>query len=141
MIILTPIIADIFESLKKSRSDEKKVEILQNASHHNQQFKELCAFIVNPHIQWEIPEGTPPYRPGDGIDTEAVMWAEIRRLYIFVKGGADNMNKHKKEMLFIDILESLHPKDAKFLIKMKDKEVKGINEKVVNLAFPGMLTY
>jgi hypothetical protein len=43
-------------------------------------------------------------------------------------------------MLFINMLESLHPKDAELIIAAKDKKLpKGITKKVVNLAFPRLI--
>jgi hypothetical protein len=42
-------------------------------------------------------------------------------------------------MLFIGLLESLHPKDANLLIAVKDKKVEGLNAATINEAFPGLI--
>jgi len=44
-------------------------------------------------------------------------------------------------MLFIEMLETIHPEDAKILLNMIQKKppVKGLTEKVVKEAFPDLL--
>jgi hypothetical protein len=68
--------------------------------------------------------------------------AETRRLYLFLKGGNPNITKLRREALYIELLESVHPEDAKMLIAAKSKKLpyKGINAKLVKEAFPGLLT-
>jgi len=41
-------------------------------------------------------------------------------LYNFVKGGNDSLTKTRREMMFINILRGLHPKEAEILILVKD---------------------
>jgi hypothetical protein len=69
------------------------------------------------------------------------LFAEIRRLYLFLKGGNPNLTKLRRETLFIELLESVHPSDAKILIAIKDKKLpyKGLTAKLVKEAFPGLI--
>jgi hypothetical protein len=62
--------------------------------------------------------------------------------YIVKGGPADKMLPVKRERIFINVLESVHPKDAELLIKMINKESlgKSITKKLVQEAFPGLIT-
>jgi hypothetical protein len=70
-----------------------------------------------------------------------VLYAEVRKLYLFVKGGNDNLKPLRRETLFIQLLESLAPADADLLCAIKDKKMpyKGIDAKIIREAFPGLL--
>ena len=48
---------------------------------------------------------------------------EWTKLYNFVKGGNDQLNSLRRETMFIQILEGLHPLDAEILCLMKDKKL------------------
>jgi hypothetical protein len=48
---------------------------------------------------------------------------EARNLYHFVKGGNDDLSNTRREMMFINILESVHPLEAEILILVKDKNL------------------
>ena len=47
----------------------------------------------------------------------------------------------KRERMFIDMLESIHPRDAELVCNMINKKppMKGITEKLVKEAFPDLL--
>ena len=46
---------------------------------------------------------------------------EWTTLYNFVKGGNDSLNKTRREMMFINLLRGLHPREAELLCLVKDK--------------------
>ena len=48
---------------------------------------------------------------------------EWTKLYNFVKGGNDQLNSLRRETMFIQILEGLHPLDAEILCLVKDKNL------------------
>ena len=48
---------------------------------------------------------------------------EWTKLYNFVKGGNDQLNSLRRETMFIQILEGLHPLDAEILTLVKDKKL------------------
>lgn len=90
-------------------------------------------------VEWDLPEGAPPYKTSPYLDQEGMLYHETRRLYLFLKGGNQDLNKFKREMLYIGLLESIHPQDAELLIDIKDKKLpKTISKKVVEEAFPGL---
>jgi len=40
-----------------------------------------------------------------------------------VKGGNDGLSTIRREMMFINLLQGLHPKEAEILILVKDKKL------------------
>jgi hypothetical protein len=70
-----------------------------------------------------------------------MLYSETRRLYIFIEGGNPNIPRVKREALFIAMLESLAPADAKLICAAKDKKLpyKGLTVKLINEAFPGLI--
>ena len=64
-----------------------------------------------------------------------------KKLDLFIEGGRPVATQTKREMLFIEMLESVHPEDAKILLNMVQKSapVKGITKAVVKQAFPDLL--
>ncbi len=59
-------------------------------------------------------------------------------LYNFVKGGNNLIKQNKRELMFIQMLECLHPSEAELLISAKDKSLHRkyvISDSVVREAF------
>ena len=48
---------------------------------------------------------------------------EWTKLYNFMRGGNDSLNSLRRETMFIQILEGLHPLDAEILCLVKDKKL------------------
>ena len=48
---------------------------------------------------------------------------EWTKLYNFIRGGNDSLSGLRRETMFIQILEGLHPLDAEILCLMKDKKL------------------
>ena len=48
---------------------------------------------------------------------------EWKNLYHFVKGGNDRLSAIRRETMFIQLLEGLHPKEAKIICLVKDKNL------------------
>ena len=64
---------------------------------------------------------------------------EAKNFYHFVKGGNDRMNAIRRETMFINILEGLHPLEAEIVTLCKDKrlgEVYKITKEIVAEAYP-----
>ena len=95
----------------------------------------------DPKIKWSIPEGEVPYRANDvPAGTEhTVLAMESKKLWHFIKGADAQTPQHKKEQMFIQMLEGLHDSEAKLLIAAKDKRIhqvyKGLSTNVVKEAF------
>ena len=64
---------------------------------------------------------------------------ESKNFYHFVRGGNDSMNAIRRETMFINILEGLHPLEAEIVTLCKDKklgEVYKITKEIVSEAYP-----
>lgn len=128
----------ILKDIDELSSQKEKVQALGQ-----HQYKEALSIIanlaLNPKVNWLLPEGNPPYKPCE-FDAEGRFLSEIRRLYLFLEGGNNNLEQTKREQLFIDILESVDPDDAKLLLAMKDKKMpfKSINKTLIKKAFPNI---
>jgi len=67
---------------------------------------------------------------------------ESKNFYHFVKGGNDAMNNIRRETMFINVLEGLHPLEAEIVSLCKDKrlgEVYKITKDVVAEAYPDIV--
>ena len=64
---------------------------------------------------------------------------ESRHFYRFIKGGQDDLSNLRRESMFINILEGLHPLEAEIVALCKDKrlgEVYKITKEIVQEAYP-----
>lgn len=136
-----PLIDTIFKDLEKISSRKEKVNFLK--SHRpNKLMLQLLKYAFDPAIKFDLPEGAPPFKENDILaEDDSGLYGEQRRLYLFIEGGNPNLKPIKREMLFIEVLESINPKEAKVLIAVKDKKLpyKGLTKKLVEEAFPGLL--
>lgn len=135
-------LSKIIEEAKNRRANADKAKVLQD--NDSPQLRELLAYAVNPNIHFKLPEGTPPYTPTDGINLEEKLYNSLRKLENCVGIGGNNaaesqavkkMPLLQRERVFIDMLEEVHPQDAKLLVNVKDKDI-GLKASVVKQAFP-----
>jgi hypothetical protein len=64
---------------------------------------------------------------------------EFKNFYHFIKGGNDGMNNIRRETMFINILEGLHPLEAEIICLVKDKNLSTkykITKEIVSEAYP-----
>ena len=64
---------------------------------------------------------------------------EFKNFYHFIKGGNDSINSIRRETMFINILEGLHPLEAEILVLVKDKRLEDaykVTQDVVAKAYP-----
>jgi len=132
-------VSEFLEKVNKLKKKEEKVAALQ----HNDSFiiRTILQGALDPRVKWLLPEGTPPYKPSELVDQENVLLREARRLIHFVEGGNPDLKQMRRETLFVELLESVAPSDAKLLCSIKDKKLpfKGITVDIVKEAFPGLL--
>ena len=131
----------IFEDVAAAKSfkDRKKV-LLDNESNP---LKELLKYAFHPDIKFVLPEGAPPYKTIGSPDewNPTYLYPNIRKLYLFVEGGHEGLTTMRREQLFVQMLESLHPKEAEVLVQVKDKKLKyrGLPYKLVKESFSDIL--
>lgn len=144
-----PFIFEILELASKQRSNAKKVEVLKTYAHDS--LKTVFIWNFDESIVSLIPEGEVPYADAndqtvysgtlsDNLKKEAVggesatgqdldgrgktsLRREYQNLYHYVKGGNDSLNNIRREMMFINLLRGLHPKEAEVVILTKDKKL------------------
>jgi len=67
---------------------------------------------------------------------------ESKHFYRFVRGGDDAMNAIRRETMFINILEGLHPLEAEIVVLVKDGKLEDrykVSKDVVSTAFPDIV--
>lgn len=132
----------LFQVLQQASEQSGTAGKAQFLQHHDSgPLRMILKYALDPNITWDLPEGEPPYKPCPHPGQETRLLTEARRLYLFLEGGNPNLKKIRREALYIELLESIHPDDAKLMVAIKDKKIpyKGITTKVVNEAFPGLI--
>ena len=133
------LISEIFTKINNAKDKPKKIEVLRQ--YDTPGMRMILKGAFDPKIEWDLPEGTPPYIANEApAGTEhTFLEVEAKRLYNFAKGGNDQLNKIRKETLFIQMLEGLHASEAKVLIDVKNKSLnktyKGLTSDMVKEAF------
>jgi hypothetical protein len=144
-----PFVFEILELASKQRSNAKKVEVLKTYEHDS--IKTVLIWNFDETVISLLPEGDVPYGNAEeqtvysgtlsenlskeaaggesatGQDMDGRGRTSLRReyqnLYHFVKGGNDSLSTIRREMMFINLLQGLHPKEAELLILTKDKRI------------------
>ena len=144
---VNPFVFEILELASAQRSSAKKVEVLQKYA--DDSVKSILIWNFDESVVSMIPEGEVPYgdpneqsafdgslsenirnemkggQSATGQDLDGRNKTSLRKewttLYNFVKGGNDSLTKTRREMMFINLLRGLHPKEAELLCLVKDK--------------------
>ena len=131
----------IFEDVAAANSIKaRKKVLLENES---KPLKELLKYAFHPDIKFALPPGKPPYKTIGSPDeyNPTYLYPNIRKFYLYIEGGHDGLTQLRREQLFVQMLESLHPKEAEVVIQVKDKKLKyrGLTYKLVKKTFPEIL--
>jgi hypothetical protein len=131
-------IAWILSFTSKLPTEEEQIKCLQ--ANDNFAIRTILAGAFDPRIKWLLPEGDAPYTPCEYPNMENSLYIEARRLYLFVEGGNNGLTPLKRESMFIELLQTVCPDDAKLLIAIKDKKLpfEGLSAKTVLKAFPNL---
>jgi hypothetical protein len=132
-------VAEFLENVSKFKSKEDKVRVLRENDHFV--IKTILQGAFDSRVKWLLPEGTPPYKPNDLVDQENVLIHDARKLVHFIEGGNPSLKQNKREFMFVEMLETVTPADAKLLCAIKEKKLpwKGITAEIVNEAYPGLI--
>ena len=134
-----PFMNEILELVSEQKTDAKKVAILKE--YECDALKSLFIWNFDESVISLLPPGTVPYKPNEnplGTDHSSLR-REQRNLYMFVKGGNDSLSTIRRETIFIQMLEGLHPKEADIVIAVKDKALEDMYDvsfEVVEEAYP-----
>ena len=134
-----PFMNEVLELVSEQKSDLKKIAVLQE--YECDILKSLFIWNFDDSVISLLPQGTVPYKPNEnplGTDHSSLR-REQRNLYMFVKGGNDQLSTIRRETSFIQMLEGLHPKEADIVIAVKDgalEDMYDIPFEVVEEAYP-----
>ena len=134
-----PFMNEILELVDQQKTDAKKVAVLKE--YECDILKSLFIWNFDDSIISLLPEGKVPYKPNEnplGTDHSSLR-REQRNLYMFVKGGNDALSTIRRETIFIQMLEGLHPKEADIIVAVKDGDLEDMYDvpfEVVEEAYP-----
>lgn len=131
-------IFEILDDVANAKTKEEKVKILQ--TNNCAALRDIIRGSMDKTIVWYLPKGPVPYESASERAPKNLRKENVKFTY-FVKGGkADNINQIKRERIFLEIVEGIHPKDADYCVSMINKKTpKGLTRNIVNEAFPGLL--
>ena len=134
-----PFIHEVLELASKQKTKAKKIEILEEYT--SDALKSILIWNFDQTVVSLIPEGQVPYKKNEvpvGTDHTSLR-REWRNLYHFVKGGNDKLSSMRRETMFIQMLEGLHPEEAEIICLVKDKALEekyNITYDMVKKAYP-----
>jgi hypothetical protein len=165
-----PFIFEILNVVSKLRSKEKKIEALQKFS--TPALKSVFIWNFDESVISLLPPGEVPYasvgeqNSFSGTVSEKIEDAvtkmeevgsnslgsqdqghssirkEYQKFYNFVKGGNDGLSSLRRETMFINTLQGLHPLEAEILILVKDKKLETkykITKEIVSQSYPDIV--
>ena len=144
-----PFVFEVLELASKQRSNAKKVEVLKTYEHDS--LKAIFIWNFDETVRSLLPEGEVPYGDlkdqnvysgnlSDNLSREArggesatgqdldgrgrtSLRREYQNLYHYVQGGNNSLTTIRREMMFINLLQGLHPRDAEVVVLTKDKKL------------------
>ena len=131
----------IFEDVAAANSIKARKEVL--LENESEPLKEILKYAFHPDIKFALPPGKPPYKTIGSPEeyNPTYLYPNIRKFYLYIEGGHDGLTQLRREQLFVQMLESLHPKEAEVVIQIKDKKLnyRGLTYKLVKTTFPEIL--
>lgn len=135
---------EIFEDFQKLSNRKDKIAFLQEQGNTVPAVKDVVRGCFDERLKFALPEGQPPYTPNRPETVPSTLLVRHREFGDFVEGTNRNkrLGKVRSETKFIQLLESIHAEDALIVLAMKDKKspVKGLTKKIVEEAFPNLLS-
>ena len=137
-----PFAHEVLELASKQKTKAKKIEILQE--YESDALKSILIWNFDQTVISLIPEGSVPYTKNEvpvGTDHTSLR-REWKNLYHFVKGGNDKISAIRRETMFIQMLEGLHPEESEIVCLVKDKALEdkyNITYDVVRKAYPDIV--
>ena len=162
-----PFCYEVLEAASKQRTKAKKIEVLKTYAHDS--LMAVLIWNFDESIVSLLPEGDVPYgntrednsmtgtlsdKINDAVGMmresgsaslgsqdqgKASIRAEYTKFYNFLKGGNNGLSGLRRETMFINILEGLHPLEAEILVLVKDKKLTDrykITKEIVSAAYP-----
>ena len=134
-----PFIHEILELVSQQKPAVKKIEVLQE--YRTEALTAVLIWNFDNSVVSLVPEGDVPYEKNDvpvGTDHTSLR-KEWKNLYHFVQGGNATLSTMRRESMFIQMLEGLHPSEAEIICLVKDKRLNSkykMTKSIVEKAFP-----
>jgi|APSaa5957512535_1039671.scaffolds.fasta_scaffold19767_1 hypothetical protein len=133
---------ELLEAVGKTKTAKAKAELLK--ANDCLGVRDILKGSFDPTLTFNwIPKGNIPYTPA--IDDHESLFNKTPAFKWLVDDGEGKaLSQAKREQIFINLLESIHPKDAELVIIMKDKALKGkykgLTVKLCNTVWGGLIT-
>ena len=166
-----PFAFEVLDLVSKQRSKAKKIEVLRKYEHVSLKVLFIWNFddsVVSMLPEGEVPySGYEEQTTSSGTLTTKIseevrkmhntgsfsmgssdkqghttIRREYKNFYHFVKGGNNGLNNIRRETMFINILEGLHPLEAEIVCLVKDKKLSDrykITKELISEAYPDMV--
>ena len=131
---------EVLDKVVKAKKKSDKINLLKKEN-NNWALKDILRGTYDEAVQWLLPSGPVPYEPAP-FDSHPSEWSQHnKKLAYFVKNGpGQNMLTVKREKMFLDILETIHPRDAELLVNMINKKpIDGVTKRLTKEAFPDLI--
>lgn len=137
-------LSEVFYRLPKLKTKDEKIAHLRNYAHPAVFY--VLWVALSGKVEWLLPAGAPAYkvRGGRPGSEPSDLLRELRKLYLFMKGTGDHMEKVKREKLFRQALEDMSEEDGQLLIAIKDGKFAkkfGVTPELLEETFPGLLAH
>jgi hypothetical protein len=137
-------ISQILDEVVKYKKRTERIAALKK--YDSVPLRMFLGIALDPRVQFDLPEGPIEYKPSKLIiDQENSLLNEASRMYLFLKTpnpifgekGNPDVKQERRKLLFIQLLESITPRDAEFLLCAREKKlpVRGITVKMMNETF------
>lgn len=113
---MTPYITEILEKINNNP------ELLKTEYSKNYAICTLMQYSFDKNLRFSLPEGEPPFKPDAaplGM-SPSNFYQQVKKLYVFTRTDISNV---RREQLFIQFLEGLHPSEAKVCVAIKDQNL------------------
>jgi hypothetical protein len=136
-----PFAFEVFSLASKQRTNAKKIEVLKKYEHPS--LKALFIWNFDESIISVLPPGDVPLKQNmeksiktmeeensnaigffeNDNSTRSTIRKEFKYFYNFIQGGNDSLSGVRREMMFINLIEGLHPLEAEIICLVKDKRL------------------
>jgi hypothetical protein len=137
------LVTEMLEAVAKAESRKEKLELLKQFN--CLELRDILKGAFDDTIEFTLPKGVPPINEDEKKNYDKTrLLSETKKFRYFVKGGpGDQVNRVRREKMFIDILYRIDSKEIPLICHMKDKTLdgvyKGVTKKLVQEAFPGLI--
>jgi hypothetical protein len=139
---------EIFTEVSEESSINKKSAIL--LEHDSQGLQIFLRCVFDDKVTWLVPDSKPPYEPNDAPEwdlADSRLEQEALKIGRFIQVDGQtplqgrDITRTRREQLFIQVLEGLHPTEADLLMSGVKKKLKykGLTKRVVDKAFPSLI--